>query len=234
MSQYIFYGSIHFDPYQFEEIKNRTGKNKPYGGLWASSYEKDSWKMYNEKNPVMRCDDWNSFLFHLSPSAKVLNIRSNDDLIDLYIMQKQKEKDLSRIDFEFLKDHYDAVELFSNDDQIVLKDWDAESILVMNKDVIIEDRREAVSPPDWIANDLTGVVLSTVWFVEQNILNRSYHGEMEDLLGNVVYQYIHENGMSIGLIRVIEKGLKDFYGFTLREWHRREIRRFIDRNRIRY
>ena len=136
---YIHYGHHQFDSELFLEIKNRPfGWIKPYGGLWASNINAAyGWKDWCNDESFRECNEENSFKFTLKEGTKVLKI-DNADLLkklpvfDNYIMSVH-------LDFEKLKQQYDAIEvIISNDNKLYwdLYGWDCDSILIFNKDCI--------------------------------------------------------------------------------------------------
>lgn len=145
--EYIHYGHRHFNPNQFVEIENYEWMStKPKGGLWASSLDAPmSWRWWCEVEqfPFFSKDRW--FKFQLHPDTKVLyidNIEILKTLPDapnphgLFTVDWQKN-----LDFVKLKESYDAIEIsLSSCPELynVLYTWDCDSILILNKDVIIE------------------------------------------------------------------------------------------------
>lgn len=148
MPKYIHYGSDKFDPKRFTEIKNpKPLWVKPYsGGLWASPIDsKFSWKDWCESEQFELDRLKTSFIFDLSPKAKVLEIKGISD-----IEKAEKQKLIIRyntaipliryvIDFEKIKKKgYDVILFVENDEtHFPLYGWDCDSILVLNKKVII-------------------------------------------------------------------------------------------------
>lgn len=81
----------------------------------------------------------NSFKFQLDEKAKVLRIKSVNDLEEL-----PKAQDgfghIVILDFEKLAEQYDAIEVtigYDRDLYYALYGWDCDSILIMNPDVVI-------------------------------------------------------------------------------------------------
>ena len=155
MKEYIHYGNKSYDPEKFNEIKNRKSCiPKPIGGMWASAVDAQyGWKQWCENNDFRECNEDNSFKFTLSEDAKVLHIYNTKTLEDLP-MQELEEWQISSItktyylDFEKLKEEYDAIELHLSEEEIdedfnfmdglyyALYGWDCDSILIMNPDII--------------------------------------------------------------------------------------------------
>lgn len=151
MQKYIHYGHTHFDKNLFVEIINRTVFSKPHGGLWASPMNAEyGWKDWNDVNEFKDCDEENSFIFSLKEGANVVHIYSKEDLDKL----PQTEKTIHYwycIDFEKLKNEgVDAIELHLSEDRCenycdrlyeLLYGWDCDSILIMNPDIVVEERK---------------------------------------------------------------------------------------------
>ena len=72
-----------YDRGKFEPIRNRIGRNKPYGGLWASPDDENAftWAKWAEREHFMldkyKNDD--CFRFKLSDGARVLHISKKGD-----------------------------------------------------------------------------------------------------------------------------------------------------------
>ena len=148
---YIHYGSTEYDSSKFQPIKNKDILCKPEGGLWGSpvgcAY---GWKEWCESSQFTECNESNSFKFGISDNANILRISSVSDLDGLPRFEKQFISFSSWIvlDFEkMLLDGVDAIELNISGDEsedaldclyFKLYGWDCDSVLVMNKDVIIE------------------------------------------------------------------------------------------------
>ena len=82
--EYIHYGHKHFELNEFEPIRNRELFPKPFGGFWASPVNAEyGWKDWNEAEHFRECKLENSFKFQLDEKAKVLRIKSVNDLEDV-------------------------------------------------------------------------------------------------------------------------------------------------------
>ena len=139
---YIHYGNSKFIPEKFNEITNRPFISKPNGGFWACKKDYEfGWKQW------CMCEGYNTekldvyFEFELKNNAKILKIHSHKDLENLPKLSKQQSYPTETIvlDFEKISEKCDAIEvLISEDNQLYwnLYDWDCDSILVMNKDII--------------------------------------------------------------------------------------------------
>ena len=152
---YIHYGHKNFDRDLFTEIKNRDYFVKPHGGLWASRINAEyGWKQLVTDNEFFtgKYRDDNCFKFKLKDGARLLVI-TNDDQLDTLPQQHTPHSNLvftTCLDFEKLKEEYDAIEVLIYEDKSEIQDnfvdglynklygWDCDSILVMNKDVIQE------------------------------------------------------------------------------------------------
>lgn len=139
--EYIHYGHKHFELNEFEPIRNIELFPKPLGGFWASPVDAEyGWKDWNEAEQFRECAEENSFKFQLKQSAKVLYIKTVDDLSGLPKAQ-DGFGDLVILDFEKLAEQYDAIEVtigFDRDLYYALYGWDCDSILIMDPDVVIE------------------------------------------------------------------------------------------------
>ena len=150
---YIHYGSNKYDPDKFKPIKNNPMLAIPEGGLWASPKNAVfGWKEWYKCSDFQRCNIDIFFEFTLSQNARILQINCKDDLLDLPEADLPKEIPNHIIpwvclDFEKLViSGVDAIQVnMSNDLAIGFGDglynalygWDCDSILVMNKEVII-------------------------------------------------------------------------------------------------
>lgn len=141
---YIHYGHDKFNSDSFVEIKNQMW-NKPFGGLWASDVKaRYGWKQWCKDEDFRDCVKENSFCFKLKEKSKILLINSHNDLRKLPLEHGVPEyinNIYLCIDFEKLKQEYDAIEvLISEDDKLYydLYGWDCDSLLVLNKNCIDE------------------------------------------------------------------------------------------------
>lgn len=137
---YIHYGHKSFDNKLFDEIKNERAWVKPIGGLWASNINaKYGWKNWCEEQRFRKCSIDNSFKFKLKEDTKILKIDNSDILKKLPIVNAPFRTSWINLDFEKIKEKYDAIEvLISADHQLYwdLYGWDCDSLLVLNKEVI--------------------------------------------------------------------------------------------------
>lgn len=137
---YIHYGHKSFDNELFDEIKNERAWVKPVGGLWASNINaKFGWKDWCKEQRFRECSIDNSFKFKLKEDTRILKIGNSDILKKLPIVNAPFRTSWINLDFEKIKENYDAIEvLISADHQLYwdLYGWDCDSLLVLNKEVI--------------------------------------------------------------------------------------------------
>lgn len=146
--KYIHYGHSRFKKEVFIKPINQPFCVKPWGGFWASPADaKWGWKQWCESENFYTNRLTRSFEFTLSPEAKVLHIRSVEDLNGLPGQQCDFMNWVC-LDFEkLMEEGYDAVELHLSEEKrsgsfqdglyYVLYGWDCDSILVMNPDIIV-------------------------------------------------------------------------------------------------
>lgn len=140
MMKYIHYGNNEFDVNLFKEIKNREMFVKPHGGLWAcGKHYEYNWKSWCKNNDFYMNTMMLSFEFELKKDSNILII---DNYTQLYKLPNLFNLgDSFHLDFEALSKNYDAIELLISKDYDNLYwkmyGWDCDSILIMNKEVII-------------------------------------------------------------------------------------------------
>ena len=156
---YIHYGSKEFDLIKFKPIKNTPLFAKPEGGLWGSPEDaKYGWAEWCAAQEFRECRKDNSFKFSLKGDAKILYINS---IRDLEPLPKAKNEPLQIhmwvcLDFEQLvRDGIDAIELDLSGEKRTetrreglyyqLYGWDCDSLLVLNKDMIVAEDIQAQS-----------------------------------------------------------------------------------------
>lgn len=139
---FIHIGHKEFDNELWKEVKNRNFC-KPIGGLWASRINaKFGWKDWCKENNFDGCSINQSFSFRLANDARLLIIDSVEQLKELPKNDNMMEYESAGscyLDFEKLKDKYDAIEVnISNDNRLhfALYGWDCDSILILNKNII--------------------------------------------------------------------------------------------------
>ena len=145
---YVHYGSDHFDPDKFTPIKSVSFSNKPIGGLWASPCDSEnSWYDFSLGFNADRLDKW--FTFTLKDDAKVLTIKTEQDLYELAdagfcVYSLNGERNHWRAfypDFNKLCiAGYDAIEVYMTDTIYWnLYGWDVDSLLVLNPNCVKAD-----------------------------------------------------------------------------------------------
>lgn len=145
---YVHYGSANFEPDYFSPISNDPVITKPDGGLWGSPINSPrGWAYFCETVGWNACDERNSFKFKLKNSSNVLKIDSLEVLEGLPKRENPAfipfvPKNWVCLDFEkLLEDGVDAVHVeISKDYRLnqALYTWDCDSVLVMNKDAVIQ------------------------------------------------------------------------------------------------
>ena len=163
MSEEVFitYGLGNFDYDKFEPIKNCKFNIKPKGGLWCSPKNSQfGWKDWCEAEEFCKNNGLkNYFEFNLKDSSRIYKIDCFYDLtlipykiIDPIYSSLSFSQNF--IDYEEMAKHYDAIwltaegqwetrlpemnGLFDIDGHnINLYGWDCESLLILNKDIII-------------------------------------------------------------------------------------------------
>lgn len=200
---FLSFGVGLFDKDKFKPITaDKVSLNKPRsGGFWACPV----WTDDQEVPPRKRGYAWIDFLFteisgshkpemdsggcrfKLSPDARVLVIDSRDDLPRKYIHYKEESIAKNVIDFVAISQDYDAFLLTDNGvaefrnrihkNEVELPDWDFESLLIFNPEVVTD-----VRPLTQADNDiLRDYLLSTY---------RTLSGE-QSLLSVDDYDYVH-------------------------------------------
>ena len=151
-NKYIHYGSSSFDLNKFNTPKNCTEPwNKPDPGtcLWASPIDSENgWKDWCIDNHFRIERLKTSFIFSLKPKAKILNLRTDEELdqalkLDLIYPRREFIGSLPDyyMDFEKLTSKgFDAIEVCIYSSRIYwgLYGWDCDSLLVLNPDCIVE------------------------------------------------------------------------------------------------
>lgn len=150
--EYIHYGHPKFDHNAFDPIRNGNFETKPYGGLWASDVNADyGWKQYCVEMGLIFTNFNDSFKFTLRENARLLTVKSDDDLTKIKTTSTHEQPIINTglglceiprivIDFEKLASEYDAIECYiskNRDLYYTLYGWDCDSILIMNKDIVI-------------------------------------------------------------------------------------------------
>ena len=154
--KYIHYGHSKFDPNRWTTPRGSEGGmfNKPtYGGLWASPADAEfGWREWCMRENFGVGSLNRSFRFELSPEARILEL-TPENVWELPVDSAANERipvevwhragRVVGIDFRKLAENYDVLvcdmtkypELYW-----MLYGWDCDSILVLNKDVIVVER----------------------------------------------------------------------------------------------
>lgn len=157
MKEYTHFGNDHFEPDRFQPIRNEAYFDKPeHGtGLWASprgDASGYSWLTFIKDSEIDKRVDVH-FNFTLRDDATICTIDNVNDFqkIEEFVLNKDRLKYLHAgsimirticLDFEAMVRHgIDAIELDLTknygDLHYALYSWDVNSILIMNKDIII-------------------------------------------------------------------------------------------------
>ena len=144
---YRHYGHKMFDRFSFKSVRN-SGFNKPIGGFWASRTDSSfGWKEWNDYSQYQKCEEDAKIVFQLTDRAKVLELRSMEDVKNMNEKYGIKELAYEKLgygtvmplDFEKIKQDYDAIECFISTGYGVydsMPDWDCDSIVILNPDVV--------------------------------------------------------------------------------------------------
>lgn len=129
-----------------------VGRNKPYGGLWASPLTSTKgWGEWCSDNGFRLDTLSHHFIFKLSPDANIYVIDTMGDLNDISTMKDEygrRSMDFHRLSMEFdgVFVTADAVSSLRMHDDMSLSDlysWDVESLCVWNADVIVPIEEDA-------------------------------------------------------------------------------------------
>ena len=152
---FISYGLGNYDENKFNPIENIKSFNiKPKGGLWCSPVNSSyGWRDWCEAEEFVKGQGFsNYFKFNLKDMNRVYKINSFFDL--LLFPYKIKTPGQNYIDYEEAAKHYDAIWLTEEGQRetrlpelnglydidgsnINLYGWDCESLLILNKEAII-------------------------------------------------------------------------------------------------
>ena len=139
-TMYVHYGSNAFAIENFTPVRNGIFGTKPQGGLWASRVDCEfGWKDWCELEQFAAADLSKSFKFKLSDSANIIQLRCLDDLQQLPTVENASSLLRPSYNYEeMLQSEIDAIELVRTGPFYYwLFDWDCQSIVVMNPDVVI-------------------------------------------------------------------------------------------------
>ncbi len=156
----IHYGSARFSNSKWEVIQNK-GSIKPLGGLWTSPINSThSWKHWCHRERFRRCRKHESFTLSLKENARIYIIDSCLDIDKMPVLKQGEDwfilsKIMCRPDFEELSKNYDAIWLTERGerttrypylgDRLSFYGWDCETVLILNKEVIILHKSKGTS-----------------------------------------------------------------------------------------
>ena len=135
-----------FDPTLWKDPENGGWMwVKPViGGLWASPVNSMwGWKDWCESEGYLEISKQEYFDFCLSNDARIYTINTPTDIRRFkytFILSTSNNYDPLAIDFKGAKKDYDAIflsELGERTTRDLMHGWDCESILILNKEVII-------------------------------------------------------------------------------------------------
>lgn len=148
--QYIHYGNDHFDIDIFNEKKanprDNSFMNKPPYGFWASPVGSDYWTW----REWCESEDWHterldiSFEFTLTKKAKILTVRSREDIFP-YLIESITLCKKPVLDFNRIMAEYDGMEIIHGHNGKNFMDlhynefysWDVDSIVIWNPYIIV-------------------------------------------------------------------------------------------------
>lgn len=152
MNEYITFGQTKLIEELWDQPSNHKF-NKPDGGLWASKYTPDnryvsSWQKFCITKDFRTEKMNNGVVFNLINSARVYTIDTYNDLEWLMKKYEDNFSPYHTLDFEKLSIDYDVIELTDNGQwetrlstPLNLYGWDVECILILNFDVIGDQKR---------------------------------------------------------------------------------------------
>ncbi len=152
--EYIHYGHSKFDPNRWNDVHGSEGGffNKPDGGLWASPADAEfGWQRWCERESFLTQRLKKNFRFRLSPDARILELTPGNvwelpgdselrERLGWYREERGVLRNVVGIDFEKLAEDYDVLVCSISkypDLYMMLYGWDCDSILVLNKEVIV-------------------------------------------------------------------------------------------------
>lgn len=119
-----------------------SGFTKPRGGFWASRTDAEfGWKQWCGLGEY----SWASgvpFIFTLTDNAKVLSIRSKNDLEKIEKYRDTDEFGSPFVNFEAIAKDYDAMEVDGDKLYWEFYGWDCDSIVIFNADIIEEEKKD--------------------------------------------------------------------------------------------
>lgn len=173
MNKLLTFGIDHLDEELFKPVSNYTDydcRNKPMGGLWASSYKPDNhypseWVEFIDTGLSDKFKVFTGITYQLKPGIKILKIdTANDyfDALDKYGIIPFPNIDTKlQLDFESMSKDYDAFHLTSDGAYLLrflsgeayhlardFYSYDVESYILFNLDCIDKDSIETITLPD--------------------------------------------------------------------------------------
>lgn len=139
--KFIHFGGKYFDPLKFVPVQNLPHRNKPKGGLWASSTRTDyGWYEWSRDNDDFgHCRFTNAFTFELAPETRVLNLKTTEDVKKAaQIGHPTVFGGLLCLDFEAIAKRYDVIDFSVAQLYMIMWGWDCDSVLILNPDVVEE------------------------------------------------------------------------------------------------
>lgn len=139
MIGFIHYGNERFDISKFQKVSNREFVNKPNGGFWASPINtENSWKNLCIKERCFTDSLKKHFIFNIKPGAKILNIKTKEDLNNLsFIYKRENCFGETLLNFDTIAECYDALYVEIEELYWEMYSWDCDTLLVFNPDIII-------------------------------------------------------------------------------------------------
>lgn len=140
--QYVHFGARYFDPLKFVWVQNLPHRNKPEGGLWASSTHANyGWYEWSHDNDDFgHCRFTNAFVFELKPETRILKLKTVEDVKNAAkIGHSTVSCGMICLDFEAISEQYDVIDFSVAQLYMTMWGWDCDSILVMNPNVIEDE-----------------------------------------------------------------------------------------------
>ena len=151
MKTYIHYGSDTYNPELVSKAQPFVIMSKPDKGLWASPVDAEfGWAEWCELEDFDKSDFEKSFKFTLKPTAKILEIHKEEDIvpyvvfnsdINMFRRSGQLTDCSDMLNKIKLYSQFDGIELHISEDYErlhygIFNTWDCDSICVWNPDVI--------------------------------------------------------------------------------------------------
>lgn len=155
MQEFITHGKECFDRDQFIIPSNRPYINKPYGGLWGCRYKpysNSAWHEWCVSERFFTEALKSGFIYSIKEDSRLYIIDTYRDLEEITDRFPNDKDDLlfpnKTIDYVGIMKEYDAIYLTDRGQSVTrhsrpysLYGWDVESILILNGDIIINDRK---------------------------------------------------------------------------------------------